>query len=128
MYEELITALRQMQDWNAMDFNDETGYAKEIIGEAADSIEDLSEGNVALNGTISNLLEQFKTLFPQWISVKDRLPKKDEEVLIFYEWTGPSSGTIYREITLSTIDEVFRQTYRPLYWMPIPEPPKEVDG
>ena len=42
MYEELVTALRQIQDWNAMDFDDETGYAKEIIGEAADAIEELS--------------------------------------------------------------------------------------
>ena len=59
----------------------------------------------------------------EWINAKDKLPKKDEEVLFFYEWTGVS-GTTYREFALDTINNL-TPNFKPLYWMPIPDTPKE---
>ena len=59
----------------------------------------------------------------EWISVKDNLPKKDEDVLIYIEWTG-ISGTVYKEFFIGSVDEVTRLGCTPLYWMPLPEPPK----
>ena len=60
----------------------------------------------------------------EWISVKDRLPKKYEEVLICYEWTG-ISGTVYREVAMTSFTELGGEPmFKPLYWMPLPEPPK----
>ena len=67
----------------------------------------------------------------EWISVTERLPEHDKNVLICYEWTG-RSGTVYREVGIASIEELERdptEMFRPLYWMPLPEPPKEAtDG
>lgn len=65
----------------------------------------------------------FKVQEPGWISVKDRLPEEDVEVLVSNclgievaayttnptrHWYGMSGNTVYAQ-----------------YWMPLPEPPKE---
>ena len=64
----------------------------------------------------------------EWISVKDKMPKKDEEVLICYEWTG-ISGTVYREVDIASFKELEREPmFRPLYWMPLPNPPMDMRG
>ena len=49
----------------------------------------------------------------EWISVKDGLPKKDEEVLIYWD----DGFEIGRYVGGEVEDDV--------YWMPLPEPPKE---
>lgn len=61
-----------------------------------------------------------------WISAKDRLSDKNEEVIICYEWTG-DSGNTYREIACTTMKEceMYGNRVRIISWMPIPEPPKE---
>jgi hypothetical protein len=64
--------------------------------------------------------------FPKWISVEERLPDKDADVLFYGEWIGVS-GTKYREIYLTSIKEFLYQGYKPIAWMPLPEPPKEDD-
>ena len=43
MYEELIDALRRLSDWSIMDFEDNLSYANQIVGEAADAIEELKD-------------------------------------------------------------------------------------
>ncbi len=60
-----------------------------------------------------------------WISVKDRLPDLEEQVLIVYEWTG-RSGEKYREIALDSFKAMGFLGYKPLFWMPLPEPPEEM--
>lgn len=62
---------------------------------------------------------------PQWFSVKDRLPDLEDQVLIVYEWTG-RSGAKYREIALDSFKAMGFLGYKPLFWMPLPELPKEV--
>lgn len=64
-----------------------------------------------------------------WISVKERLPKLDEYVLIYY------ADSCF--VNIGFLDSDFMewngldcmQTIRPDYWMPLPEPPKDdVEG
>ena len=65
---------------------------------------------------------------PKWISVKDRLPKKHEEVLACTDdgcmdvlWLGDAMGVLFWEdnnFMCFPKDSV-------AYWMPLPEPPKE---
>ena len=76
----------------------------------------------------------------KWISVKDRLPDNDNEVITAYKiddekamkkrkgklfvktgnWTGSRWISVWDEYkSYATEEEV-------LYWMPLPEPPKEV--
>ena len=59
----------------------------------------------------------------EWIPVTERLPDKNDDVLIYGEWTG-LSGTKYREIWLTTLDELLYQGYKAIAWMPLPEPPE----
>ena len=59
-----------------------------------------------------------------WISVKDRMQGNNKDVLICGEWTG-ASGTKYRELFLSGMEDFIYQGYTPIAWMPLPEPPKE---
>lgn len=59
-----------------------------------------------------------------WISVRDKMPGNNKDILIYGEWTG-QSGAKYREIYLSEMDDFIHQGYTPIAWMPIPEPPKE---
>lgn len=59
-----------------------------------------------------------------WISVKDRLPGLKDDVLILYERTGISEEK-YREIDIESFRTMKHFGYVPLFWMPLPEPPKE---
>jgi len=73
-----------------------------------------------------------------WISIKDRLPEIDESVLVvrkFLGLKGQVPPSTYVEIAYRTgrnwvadSDEykIARNRHTdPLYWMPLPEPPKE---
>lgn len=60
----------------------------------------------------------------KWISVKDRMPGNNKDVIIYGEWKG-ASGTKYRELFLSGMEDFIYQGYTPIAWMPLPEPPKE---
>lgn len=62
---------------------------------------------------------------PQWISVEDRMPEPDKDVLLCYEWTG-RSGSVYREVELCSLS-AFNETsgnFRAISWMPLPDPPE----
>jgi len=74
-----------------------------------------------------NLLSEYIKEAPTvngWISVKDRLPEKDEDVIIYGKYIG-ASGTAYPEMLITDIDEFVHSGYVPIAWMPLPEPPKE---
>lgn len=81
----------------------------------------------------------------EWISVKERMPALDTEVLVFavglpewgfegkttmaiayrFTYRFGSSGKEYEQ--WSTPWEYFHKDYKITHWMPLPEPPKEVD-
>lgn len=61
---------------------------------------------------------------PRWISVKERLPEEDVVVILTDHidvGTGWFNGKGWRT-PFSDIDE-----YRITHWMPLPEPPREVE-
>lgn len=60
-----------------------------------------------------------------WISVQDRQPDLEEQVVIVCEWKG-ISGEKYREIVLDSFKAMRFLGYKPLFWMSVPEPPQEV--
>ena len=59
-----------------------------------------------------------------WHRVEDDPPDKKKDAIFYFEWTG-ISGTVYRETSIISLDELIAVCYRPIAWMPLPEPPKE---
>lgn len=57
-----------------------------------------------------------------WISVEDRLPPPNENVL-YYE-----KGSEIDVMPSEWIREQYYEGYYKIYWMPLPEPPKECEG
>lgn len=84
---------------------------------------------------VDTILEDIRaqpTLSPQWISVEDRLPESEKPVLTFVGYPEPMVGFI----TVSTYycfdktphwqwDGLLEDEQRTLFWMPLPQPPKE---
>lgn len=65
-----------------------------------------------------------KDATPKWISVKERLPEPGERVLYCYRgFVG--EGYVIRSGEWERAGIWTR--YYPSYWMPLPEPPKEVN-
>lgn len=64
-----------------------------------------------------------------WVSVKDRLPAKDEEVLIYYV-SEIKHLVLFKKVTTAFFEEdgwrLFSDTYADhvSHWMPLPKPPK----
>ena len=107
---------------------------RDLLNDAADAIEELSERADELGEELTaamelvhkrnDKIEKLKAAVPHWISVEERLPEKDETVIVYYSWIG-QSGTEYKEVSLATLDEIRYCGSKLLGWMPLPEPPKE---
>jgi effector-binding domain-containing protein len=74
----------------------------------------------------ADAIEELVAAVPKWISVEERLPGKDNMVFVYYEWTG-QSGTVYKEVSLSTLGEIQHFGFKLIAWMPLPSAPKEVE-
>jgi hypothetical protein len=59
-----------------------------------------------------------------WHRVEDDPPDEKEDAIFCYEWTG-ISGTVYKETSITSLDELMALGCRPIAWMEKPEPPKE---
>ncbi|ACA32537.1 DUF551 domain-containing protein [Histophilus somni] len=61
-----------------------------------------------------------------WISVKDKLPKSGERVLVYFK----NASRDYKSITLSElVDGEFNMSsklFEVTHWQPLPQPPKDV--
>jgi hypothetical protein len=58
-----------------------------------------------------------------WHRVEELTDKKKDSIF-YFEWTG-ISGTVYRETSIISLNELIALGCRPIAWMPLPEPPKE---
>lgn len=83
--------------------------------------------------TLSNMIDELLEEQPHWISVQDKLPKDCERVLVYMErdaWDRKGKFRRKKDIEKGwQIDGVWHvdgcSRVLGLYWMPLPEPPKE---
>ncbi len=79
----------------------------------------------------------------EWISLKDKLPKLNESVLLFDDWVSHrDTNTKHKEVRVGFLEEyTIRKSkigivvdcewkgtefaFNITHWMPLPEPPKE---
>jgi hypothetical protein len=76
-----------------------------------------------------------------WISVKERLPEYEVDVLLFDDWKS-NDGKIYKDVRVGYLREVITRkgsdgiyntcewggteyAFNITHWMPLPEPPKQ---
>lgn len=73
----------------------------------------------------------------RWISVNDRLPEPEKDVLVWYRYTWGAGFTSYRFGISKWYSNIKRwyegclpKDIEVLYWQPLPEPPKggDTDG
>lgn len=82
---------------------------------------------------VEQMMEHF--VKPDWISVKDRLPKFNQKVFAVYNDTDYGDGISIRRLIIAelTVDGYWLEgvIWHPdtsiTHWMPLPEPPKESD-
>lgn len=98
-YADLISALRVLEDYDTLDFEENTHGATEVIGEAADAIEELSK--------------------PKWIPVTERLPEERKDVLVALR-RGEIAVDYYQPNRWGYSDVT--------HWMPLPTPPSAEGG
>ena len=80
------------------------------IGDVLDTLEQLQAEN-----------DKLKAQVPRWIPVEERLPKKEEDVLVHYaggridmDWVGKLGAFRWEEVNGEAT-----------HWMHLPQPPKE---
>ena len=123
-YEGLVKNLRKMQSVNYCAIASAEGFpAIRIVQDAANAIEELCKQLASCSKSVASCSKSVASC-SKWISVEERPPKPDADVLAYCEWVG-MSGTTYHEIQLTSLKELRNQGYRPVAWMPLPEPPKE---
>lgn len=61
---------------------------------------------------------------PQWVSVKDKLPEPLTDVLV-YQQTPRGNCDIGISWRKGNGEWMYKNICETLYWMPLPEPPKE---
>lgn len=85
-------------------------------------------------GEIADAIEELlqKTQQPEWISVEERLPENFRTVLCWYEYYHVSKNKVLPEYEIGYIfngrwcgEVAVGRDCKVLYWMPLPEPPKE---
>jgi hypothetical protein len=103
--------------------------------DAADAIEELLLENDALGRSLCECDDLLKKLErPKWISVEERLPEDKETCLIWYEYYHYSLERVLPEYGIGFYLSMYDMWYgdpstgkdvKVLYWMQLPEPPKE---
>ena len=122
MYEDLIKELRYLEKIYSICGNTSTKEYKLAV-EAADVIEELS---YKYEKALSDLVKGSKS---NWIPATKRLPKIGELVVVYTHNDAVTNRMVWldRMIVSSTNQTPYwdKLEGRILYWMPLPEPPKE---
>lgn len=67
----------------------------------------------------------------EWVSVNERLPERNKNVLVYASWDGTWQTTIGRHSGITGgfwwvyTGHGYAMLYDVTHWMPLPEPPKE---
>ena len=120
----------------------------QMMRDAAAAIEELQDKISELGESYSANLVAAQNAQPHWVSVEERLPNVDEKVLVFAigKLDGFIGDTVIALTSMSDTNwlnhhekvdkpywldpwQYFLTDYRITHWMPLPEPPQEVqDG
>ena len=114
---EIEKLIERLDGWDGVDaiYNREYVEVKyhgvfRLLEEAAAALEQLQAEN-----------EKLKAQVPRWIPVEERLPKKEEDVLVHYaggridmDWVGKLGAFRWEEVNGEAT-----------HWMHLPQPPKE---
>jgi len=70
---------------------------------------------------------RLKQSLPQWTSVKDRLPKKDGEYLVYLKWLNPANEWVSERMLWDFKDGKWEKDEDTIvtHWMEMPPLPKE---
>ncbi len=128
--DELVKRLREKA--GAFDYDGRPDIACDYE-QTADAIEELQEDNAALNGTVSNLIQQIAELGKQkWIPVTERLPEMIDGENISKEVYVTDGTEIAKACIMRDYDGITGWTYTGIgkitHWcerIPLPQPPKE---
>ena len=126
MYDELVKRLR----------NDATafvGFVEEDLRQAADALEELSAIREEQKANIILMAAEIEEKQPRWIPVTERLPEKNQIVVVVQHgktWDyGQFRGLAYLGGNIHKWNWKNNTTKTVDYWMPkksaLPEPPKE---
>lgn len=112
-YDELVKRLRRCEQFKCRecDYEEVNGCRGKLNAEAADAIEELQK--------------------PRWISVKERLPEAEDDVIIAVLTHFPNRKPI-RTVTMDYINTAGEWDaascdwrHEVTHWQPFPAPPKE---
>ena len=87
---------------------------------------DKNNFTVFVEEVLNGLIDKAPTVEPAspWHRVEDDPPDEKTDAIFYYEWTG-ISGTVYKETSIISLEELMALGCRPIAWMEKPEPPKE---
>ena len=113
------------------------GYVQQLEGRVV-HLESLNQQNLSMitmqertRARLEEQISQLETHVPRWISVEERLPGYDELVLCVGAKGGMFLGCKLRLFAGDKTAYCFVPNARngryAKYWMPLPEPPKEVE-
>ena len=128
MYEELVSHLRECAKLDP---------SENTFSEAADAIEYMN----SYAKVLEKIADYWCKRVPKWIPVTERLPEEEESVFVVRKFLGIKGQvppSTYTEIAyrignswVADSDEYKIARHRhtdPLYWMPLTEPPKDVES
>jgi len=72
-------------------------------------------------------IQQLEAAQPKWISVEERLPEPEKDVLVLYRGKYRCIGYYSEDCGLWIINDAPTYDETVTHWMPLPEPPKEVE-
>ena len=130
-YEDLVKSLRYCAEYGCTTVCPRAGTGNGCITrlkkEAADAIEELSRENRSLANTVNKADKILRNRSGKWISVKERLPKTFEPVIVCRKSTqAKTSYTV--ELGMRGLNGWLKvygtRTKNVTHWLPLPEPPE----